>query len=109
MDEKSCLIALLEWELAASQAREAELRNRVAKALQGQSEHFHMLRPKAHDLWMLWKFLQEPQDDRRLIQRLATARHDIRQVMLAMGDLLIAKSAAIGALRHELDHAKGTV
>lgn len=70
----SALIALLEWELCAAQARESELRGRVAKLLQGRTGDFHTFRPRAGDMHALWVFISEPQDDKRLRQRLESAR-----------------------------------
>lgn len=72
--DSALLIAILEWELSASQAREAELRGRVANLLQGRTGDFHTFRPRAGDLHALWAFLAEPQDDKRLRHRLESAR-----------------------------------
>lgn len=110
------LIALLEWELSAAQARESEWRRRVEKLLNGRDGNFHTFNPRAGALHGLWAYLQEPQDDRRLRQRLQSARYegalhaspDLRSIIEAMENILIAKSAAIGALRHENNNLMNT-
>lgn len=79
MGESHCtetLIALLEWELAAAQAREAELRRRADVLLQGRRTDFHRFIPHAGHMHRLAVLLDEPMDDRRLSQRLESARYE---------------------------------
>src|SRR5574337_499720 len=82
---QDCLIALLEWELCAAQARIAEYRQRLAVLRQktglraGQtprdfsSQDSTLVRKR--DLAGVLMLLDEDDDDKRLRQRLASARH----------------------------------
>lgn len=86
-DDTSTLIALLEWELAASQAREAEWRTAVAHLLSGvrypgndSTSSQATATVKARAVGRLKRLLAEPADDRRLRMRLESARWEASHV-----------------------------
>lgn len=86
IDETTTLIALLEWEIAAAQAREAELRAAVKVLLDSSlmkastpqkncTSSATTVVAKRH-MARLRQLLAEPQDDKRLRQRLLSARYE---------------------------------
>lgn len=100
MEEQSLLIALLEWELAASQAREAEWRDawrtmrNDAYRTRPSTREPQTIKPgtpparysagevvavKARAFARLDVLCEEPADDRRLRQRLESARWEAMQ------------------------------
>ena len=88
MQEQDALIALLEWELCASHAREAELRGAVQRLVESSAMKARtnnncassgMTAVAKRHLARLRELLNEPQCDKRLRQRLESARWEAQQ------------------------------